>query len=82
MRLSVVLLVVALAGVLGGGALISIGLAPLGGVVIFDFLLLAGWALFRDDGTGPVPRPQAHGAPTLAHGAPTLAQVLERARAS
>ena len=70
MRLSVVLLLAALAGVLGGGALISTPM--LGGCLIFDSLCVGLWALLRDDGAA---RPQAHEVPTLA-------QVLERARAS
>lgn len=70
MRLSVVLLLAALAGVLGGGALI--GLPALGGCLIFDSLCVGLWALLRDDGRG---RPQVHQVPTL-H------DVLERARAS
>ena len=71
MRLSVVLLVAALAGVLGGGALI--GLPALGGCLIFDSLAVGAWALLRDDGSRAAPS---------AHEVPTLAQVLERARAS
>lgn len=74
MRLSVILLIVALAGILGGAVAIGAGLPAVGGVVIFDGLLLAGWALFRDDGTGPARQQPA--------GALTLAQILERARAS
>jgi hypothetical protein len=70
-RLSVILLVVALAGVLGGGALI--GLPALGGCLIFDSLAVGVWALWRDDGSRAVPG---------VHEVPTLAQVLERARAS
>ena len=70
MRLSVVLLLAALAGVLGGGALI--GLPALGAALIFDSLCVGLWALLRDDGAA-VPS---------AHQVPTLAQVLERARAS
>jgi hypothetical protein len=70
-RLSVVLLLAALAGVLGGGALIST--AALGGCLIFDSLCVGLWALLRDDG-----RPGA----VSVHEVPTLAQVLERARAS
>lgn len=49
MRLSVVLLIVALAGVLGGGALI--GLPGLGACLIFDSLCVGVWALLRDDGS-------------------------------
>lgn len=71
MRLSLILLVVALAGVLGGGALI--GLPALGGCLIFDSLALGAWALFVDDGVRSQPS---------VHDVPTLAQVLERARAS
>ena len=71
MRLSVVLLLLALAGVLGGGALI--GVPALGGCLIFDSLCVGAWALLRDDGD--------RGRPSV-HEVPTLAQVLERARAS
>lgn len=71
MRLSVVLLVAALAGVLGGAALI--GVPALGGAVIFDSLAVGAWALLRDDGSRAAPS---------VHEVPTLAQVLERARAS
>lgn len=71
MRLSVVLLLISLAGVLGGAALI--GLPALGGAVIFDSLAVGAWALLRDDGE--------RGRPSV-HEVPTLSQVLERARAS
>lgn len=71
MRLSAVLLVVSLAGVLGGGALI--GIPALGACLIFDSLAVGVWALLRDDGSRAVPS---------VHEVPTLAQVLERARAS
>ena len=71
MRLSVVLLIVSLAGVLGGGALI--GLPALGGCLIFDSLTVGAWALLRDDGARQAP---------AVHEVPTLAQVLDRARAS
>jgi hypothetical protein len=70
-RLSVVLLIAALAGVLGGGALI--GLPALGACLIFDSLCVGAWALLRDDGQSARPS---------VHELPTLAQVLERARAS
>jgi len=70
-RLSVVLLLCSLAGVLGGAALI--GVAALGGAVIFDSLCVGAWALLRDDGERARPS---------VHEVPTLAQVLERARAS
>ena len=72
MRLSVLLLIVSLAGVLGGAALI--GTAALGGAVVFLSLCTGVYTLFfRDDGQR---------AQTGVHDAPTLAQVLERARAS
>jgi hypothetical protein len=71
MRLSVVLLLVSLAGILGGGALI--GVPALGGCLIFDSLCVGAWALLRDD--DPAVRPGVHEVPTLS-------QVLERARAS
>jgi hypothetical protein len=70
-RLSVVLLLCSLAGVLGGAALI--GLPVLGGAVIFDSLALGAYALFHDDGQRAAPS---------VHEVPTLHQVLERARAS
>jgi len=71
MRLSVVLLCLALAGVLGGGALI--GVWALGVCLIADSVAVGVWALLRDDGTRAQPS---------VHEVPTLAQVLERARAS
>ena len=69
MRLSVVLLLLALAGVLGGGALI--GLPALGGCLIFDSLCVGFWALRRDDGKpapsaelpSPLAQPEAHWIP-------------------
>ena len=69
MRLSVVLLLCSLAGVLAGAALI--GVAALGGAVIFDSLCVGVWALRRDDG---MPDPQVREV------APTLGNILERAR--
>jgi hypothetical protein len=69
MRLSVVLLLCSLAGVLGGAALI--GVAALGGAVIFDSLAVGVYALARDDGQQ---------APQVREVAPTLANILERAR--
>lgn len=48
MRLSLALLLVALAGVLAGGALI--GIPALGACLIFDSLAVGAWALLRDDG--------------------------------
>jgi hypothetical protein len=72
MRLSVVLLVLAGLGVIGGAALISI--PAIGAAVIFDSLCVGFWAVQRDDGAGPVverlPAQQ------------TLQDVIERARAS
>ncbi len=72
MRQSVTLLLCSLAGVLLGAALI--GVAALGGAVIFDSLCVGVWALARDDGLPSVPQVRAGGM--------TLAEVLERARAS
>jgi len=69
-RLSVILLCVALCGVLGGAAII--GLPALGAAVIFDSLCVGWWALQRDDGTGP----------QVARLPQTLHDVIERARAS
>jgi len=71
MRLSVVLLLVSLAGVLGGAALI--GLPALGAAVIFDSLCVGVWALARDDGLPNVPQVAA---PL------TVEKILERARLS
>ena len=71
MRLSVILLIMSLAGVLGGAAII--GLPALGAAVIFDSLCVGFWALQRDDGTGAVP--SVHQLPGR-----TTAEVLERAR--
>jgi hypothetical protein len=69
-RLSAALLIVSLAGILGGAALI--GVAALGGAVIFVSLCTGVYTLFfRDDGTGRQPS---------VHEVPTLAQVLEKAR--
>lgn len=70
MRLSVVLLLCSLAGVIGGAVLI--GWPAVGGAIIFDSLCLGAWALRRDDGLpGPVPS---------VHEVPTLQGVLDRAR--
>jgi hypothetical protein len=74
MRLSLILLLVALAGVLGGGALI--GVPALGACLIADSLAVGAWALMRDDG---LPVPGVHAVPSAGS---TLRQVLERARAS
>ena len=70
MRLSVVLLVLALLGVLAGGWLT--GRLGFGLAVIGDSLAVGAWALLRDDGAGRQ-EPQVHGVPTLG-------DVLERAR--
>ena len=70
MRLSVVLLLLSLAGILGGAALI--GLKPLGGAVIFVSVCAGAWALARDDGRG-------RGQPDAAE-PQTLHAILERAR--
>lgn len=70
MRLSAVLLLLSLAGVIGGAFLI--GRWAVGCAVIFDSLTVGFWALLRDDGVRPEP---------LAAEVPvTLAGVLERAR--
>ena len=71
MRLSVVLLLLSLAGIAGGAALI----APwaLGLAIIADSAAVGVYALLRDDGRRPGPS---------VHEVPTLAAVLERARAS
>jgi len=70
MRLSACLLVLSLAGILGGAALIATWV--LGLAIIADSLLLGVYTLFfRDDGTGQQPQ---------VHGVPTLADVLEKAR--
>ena len=74
MRTSVILLVVALAGLLAGALLAAAGFAVAGGCLVTGCMVLGGWALFRDDGTGPAPaRPRA------VAGAPTLAEILDRA---
>ena len=70
MRLSIALLLVSLAGVLGGGWLI--GRWAFGLCLIADSVAVGAWAVLRDDGR-PQPVPQVYGVPTLA-------QVLERAR--
>jgi hypothetical protein len=69
MRLSVVLLLLSLAGIVGGAALI--GLPALGGAVIFDSLATGVYALLRDDGRRDAPS---------VHEVPTLANILDRAR--
>jgi hypothetical protein len=69
MRLSVVLLLLSLAGVLGGAALI--GLWALGVAIIADSAALGVYALLRDA--------EDRARPSV-HEVPTLAQVLDRAR--
>lgn len=73
MRLSVALLLLSLAGILGGAALI--GMWALGLAVIFDSLCIGAYALNREYDEGRLRRPSVHDVPTLS-------QVLERARAS
>ena len=77
MRLSVILLLLSLAGILGGGALI--GLPALGGCLIFDSLAVGTWALLRDDGKQAAPRPRLL---DEVRGGRTLDEVFERFRAS
>jgi hypothetical protein len=69
MRLSVVLLLLSLAGVLGGAALI--GTWALGLAVIADSVAVGVYALLREDGRR---EPGVHELP------PTLENILERAR--
>lgn len=69
MRLSAVLLVLSLLGVLAGGWLI--GRWAFGLCLIADSAAVGACALLRDDG--------GHAEPQV-HGVPTLADVLERAR--
>lgn len=71
MRLSIVLLLLALVGVVGGAALI--GLSAVGAAIIFDSLCVGVWALLRDDRSVP---PQVRAVPS------TVQDVLDRARAS
>jgi hypothetical protein len=71
MRLSATLLLVSLAGILGGAALI--GLWALGLAIIADSVAIGVYALLRE--------PEGRARPSV-HEVPTLAQVLERARAS
>ena len=71
MRLSGCLLLVSLAGVIGGAWLIGTWMVGL--AIMADSLLVGLWALFRyDDGTGR----QEPGV----HEVPTLENILERAR--
>lgn len=76
MKLSIALLAVAVLGVLGGAAMIS--LPVLGGAIIFESLCAGAWAILRDDGRqSPADRRRGlHAVPS------THEQVLERYRAS
>jgi len=67
--LSIALLLVSLAGITGGTALV--GTWALGLAVIADSVAVGVYALLRDDGGRVAPS---------AHEVPTLAQVLEKAR--
>jgi len=69
-RLSVVLLLLSLAGILGGAALI--GLWALGVAVIADSVAVGVYALLRDADS-------RRAAPQV-HDVPTLAAILEKAR--
>ena len=75
MRKSVVLLLCSLAGVIGGAALI--GVAAIGGAVIFDSLCVGVYALLRDDSAAA---PRVRDVPGAA--VTTLAEIFDRARAS
>ncbi len=68
MRLSVFLLFLALAGMVGGAWLAG-GWTGVGAAVMFDSLATGGWALWRDDGREIPPQ---------VAGVPTLEQILER----
>lgn len=70
MRWSIALLLVSLAGILGGAALI--GLPALGGAVIFVSICTGVWALLRDG--------EGRGEPAVREVPPTLENILERAR--
>ena len=69
MRLSAVLLLVSLLGVLAGGWLT--GRLGFGLAIIADSIAVGAWALLRDDGVRAEPQ---------VHGVPTLHDVLEQAR--
>ena len=71
MRQSVALLLLSLAGIMGGAALI--GLWALGLAIIADSVAVGVFALLRDD--------EGRAGPSV-HEVPNLRQVLERARAS
>jgi hypothetical protein len=74
MRLSVVLLVCSLLGVVAGGWLI--GRWALGVAVVFDSLCVGVWGLLRDDGRESVGPVQVGQVPVR------LGEVFDRARAS
>jgi hypothetical protein len=69
-RSAVLLLLVSLAGILGGAVLV--GTWALGLAIMADSLLLGLWALFRDDGR--------EAEPPSVHKVATLDTILERAR--
>ena len=71
MRLSVCLLLLSLAGLVGGAALI--GTWAVGVAVMADSLLVGAYALVRDDGSGRREAP-------LREAPPTLENILEKAR--
>lgn len=75
MRLSIALLVLALLGVVGGAALISV--PAIGGAVIFDSLVVGLWTLLRDDGKTVPQVVQVPGQRPV-----SLMDVLQRSRAS
>jgi hypothetical protein len=70
MRLSACLLVLALAGMVAGAALI--GRWAIGCAIMADSVFVAWWALHRDDGADDEPQPSAH----------SVERVLDRARAA
>jgi hypothetical protein len=70
-RLSVILLIVSLAGILGGGWLC--GPLAFGIAVMCDSVALGAYALLRDSPDRPEP---------VVTGVPTLHDILERARSS
>jgi hypothetical protein len=72
-RSAVPLLLVSLAGVLGGAFLVGTWMVGL--AVMADSMLLGLWALFRDDGL----EPREPSAPSV-HEVTTLDTILERAR--
>jgi hypothetical protein len=69
MRQSVILLLISLAGIMGGAALI--GLWALGLAIIVDSVAVGVYALLRED--------EGRARPAV-HEVPTLGQILERAK--